>query len=138
MKIYIAGRYGRREELAGYRDQIEAMGLGHTVTSSWLNGEHESMDGDWRLHPYEARNWAANDLADIDEADVLLAITGDVGEAGTGGGRHVEWGYAVAKGKALVFVGPIESIFYLQAHYRYETWDQAFNDLMSNHRQWDR
>ena len=37
MKIYLAARYSRREELCGYRSELEA--IGHTVTSRWLNGK---------------------------------------------------------------------------------------------------
>lgn len=39
MKIYLAARYGRREELAGYRKELEAEG--HIVTSRWLRGNHD-------------------------------------------------------------------------------------------------
>jgi len=39
MKIYLAARYSRREELAAYRTELEA--LGHTVQARWLNGEHQ-------------------------------------------------------------------------------------------------
>jgi hypothetical protein len=31
MKIYLAGQYGRREELRGYAERLKAMG--HAVTS---------------------------------------------------------------------------------------------------------
>ena len=39
MKIYLAAKYSRMEELREYRNQLIA--LGHTVTSRWLDGNHE-------------------------------------------------------------------------------------------------
>jgi len=42
MKIYLASRYSRREELCGYRTQLESMGV--EVTSRWLNGAHQISD----------------------------------------------------------------------------------------------
>lgn len=39
MKIYLAARYSRREELCGYRSELEARG--HRVQARWLNGEHQ-------------------------------------------------------------------------------------------------
>ncbi len=37
MKIYLAARYSRRLELLTYREQL--VGMGHEVTSSWLDTE---------------------------------------------------------------------------------------------------
>lgn len=37
MRIYLAARYSRREELLGYRADLEA--AGHIVTSRWLAGD---------------------------------------------------------------------------------------------------
>lgn len=39
MNFYLAARYSRREELCGYRSQLE--NDGHTVTGRWLNGSHQ-------------------------------------------------------------------------------------------------
>ena len=41
-KIYLASRYGRRDELCTYRAQLQA--LGFTVTSRWLDGNHHMPD----------------------------------------------------------------------------------------------
>lgn len=42
MRIYLAGRYSRRLELCGYREQIIA--LGHSVHAQWLDGDHQISD----------------------------------------------------------------------------------------------
>lgn len=39
MRIYLASRYSRREELCGYRSQLQA--IGYDVQARWLNGEHQ-------------------------------------------------------------------------------------------------
>ena len=39
MKIYLAARYSRREELVAYRKQLQD--IGHDVQARWLNGEHQ-------------------------------------------------------------------------------------------------
>ena len=39
MRIYLASRYSRREELCRYRSELEDQG--HTVQARWLNGEHQ-------------------------------------------------------------------------------------------------
>lgn len=122
MKIYLASRYSRREELCGYRDQLEA--IGQTVTSRWLTGNHDNAKRpDGTYEPGAARLAAAEDLADIDAAEIVISFTESAPENRTAG-RHVEFGYALARGKVMVIVGPPESVF----HYRpgllfFETWD---------------
>lgn len=51
-----------------------------------------------------------HDIEDIDAALTLVSFT----EAGGGGkgGRHTEYGYAIAQNKRLVIIGPREHIFH--------------------------
>ena len=42
MRIYLAARYSRREELCQYREQLRAMG--HDVQARWLDGKHQISD----------------------------------------------------------------------------------------------
>lgn len=128
MKVYLAARYSRREELVTYRDDLNQ--LGKTIpgmylkaTSRWLNGSHQAEEigpnGQRSIprngHTYGlARRFATEDLEDIDAADVVVCFTEEhIPGANTGrGGRHVEFGYALAKGKRIIIVGPIENVFY--------------------------
>jgi nucleoside 2-deoxyribosyltransferase len=123
MKIYLAARYSRREELCGYRERLEQ--LGHTVTSRWLKGNHQiSNEGiplnelglpfrgpDDQAAEMRAR-FAAEDLADVRTADMLVAFTEEPRSIKTRGGRHVEFGYALALGILVVIVGPEETVFH--------------------------
>jgi hypothetical protein len=41
-RVYLAARYSRREELCRYADDLRA--IGHTITSRWLDGNHQVDD----------------------------------------------------------------------------------------------
>ena len=90
--FYIAARYGRWQEMQGYREQLEA--LGHTVTSRWINGTHSLRDDDPTLE-FRAQ-MAMEDLDDLENADALICFTEPPGNIHGRGGRHVEFGYALA------------------------------------------
>lgn len=120
--IYLAARYGRREEMARYADELEA--LGHDVTSRWVRGSHESPD----VTSWECEQWAKEDTKDITRADILVAFTeGPNYVLGVGrGGRHVEYGAALALGKRIVVVGPRENVFHhLPQVRRFPDWPAA-------------
>ena len=93
MKIYIAAPYPLRDKAQGIKRQLEF--CGHTITSRWLTEDQTGMSD---------RN-ARGDLEDIAAADLLLALhPEDWHDRGTGG-RHVEFGYALALGKQIVLLG---------------------------------
>jgi len=124
MNVYFCGRWGRREELRRYADQAATAGL--VVVSRWLT----STDDDAIRDPGYLTRYARADLADLDVADVLVCFT-EAGEAAGGrrGGRHVEYGYALALGRRLVVVGPAENCFHALADARFEDWPRALEFL---------
>lgn len=114
MRIYLSARYERRLELCGYREQIEQRG--HTVTSRWLNGapvgiealiESDDEDGLW----YRVMA-AQDDMEDIESSDLLIAFSEPPESDASRGGRHVEFGFALALNVPLWVVGPPENIFH--------------------------
>lgn len=114
MRIYLSARYERRLELCGYREQIEHRG--HTVTSRWLKGapagiesliESHDEDGAW----YRIAS-AQEDMADIESSDLLIAFSEPPESDASRGGRHVEFGFALALNVPLWVVGPPENIFH--------------------------
>lgn len=127
MKIYLAARYSRREELCAYRTQLEV--LGHTVTSRWLNGKHQIdssgkpigdagealvEDHDESTHVKAAalrESFAREDLQDVLAADLLIAFTEVPRSGHSRGGRHVEFGIALGRQTPICIVGPRENIF---------------------------
>jgi len=117
MKLYLAARYTRRLEIAGYAEALKA--LGHAITSRWLAGNDEL--------PVPAQ--VRMDLEDIDKADALMIFADQLRPySHHSGGRHVEFGYALAKEKRLILVGHPENIF--QAACAFEQY-RTFEELLA-------
>lgn len=126
MKIYLAARYGRRHELCAYRADLEQ--LGHTITSTWLNGEDEAFDT--AMPPEMAPRWAQRDLEDVFSARCLIAFTEAPNSGQARGGRHVEFGVALALDHRLMVVGPRENIFYMLPHIQqFDTFEACWDAL---------
>jgi nucleoside 2-deoxyribosyltransferase len=119
VRIYLAAPYAARDHL---RRLIH--GLSMSFTSEWLLAEHAIHDGVVDAapgHPDEyVRMQAEGDLADIVCSDALILFSSHFAQAQwglrpdqtTSGGRHIETGYALAKGKPVVVVGQPENIFH--------------------------
>ena len=105
MRIYLASSYRRRVELQGYADDLRA--CGHTVTSRWLDGSHDSCD-DATPSDEQRASWAREDLDDIRGSDALVLYTDD--DSGRGG-CMVELGYALGYGLLVFVVGPRANVF---------------------------
>lgn len=118
MRIYIAGRYSRRDEFRQVRDKLTKRG--YTVTSRWLD-ENEPLQSQMGEH---TTAWYQDtqevDLQDVDLANAVLFFSEDPLVGIPRGGRHVEFGYALGKYKDIFVIGPKENVFhynYLVKHY---------------------
>lgn len=104
MRVYIAARYDRRFEMLGVAASL--IRAGHDVTSRWIEG---GRGGDSDLVA------ALGDVGDLAHADCLVTFTEqperNVAWAARGG-RHVEFGIALACGKRLCVLGPRENVFH--------------------------
>lgn len=110
MKIYLAARYSRRDQLRSVADELRR--LGHTITSRWLETEWVNRPSDSCAAPPEYREtYATVDMEDVRAADCVISFTEAPGD-GSRGGRHVEFGLAVAWGKRLIVVGHRENLFH--------------------------
>ena len=112
MKIYLAARYSRGPEMQRYADDLNK--LGHEVTSRWITGSH-ALDS--QLSPIEQAEeqdrMAWEDFADLDKADCVISFTEPPREPSSSrGGRHVEFGIALARSKRLIVVGHRENVFH--------------------------
>ncbi len=131
MNIYLAARYGRREELCGYRRDLRLMG--HEVPARWLDGKHQAKDDGDTLPggPSLARNFAEDDLADLLSCHCLIAFPEAPRSSSSRGGRHVEFGMALGLKLAgrpmrILVVGPRENVFHcLPEVEHYATWSEA-------------
>ncbi len=112
MKIYLAGRFSQRHTLNELGNFLQ--GLGHTITSRWtLPGEdHITPAGlSKQAADEDRRRFAMEDLEDIDNCDWMISLM-DKPRGNGRGGRHVEFGYALAKGKKLAIIGMRETVFH--------------------------
>lgn len=101
MRIYLAARYARREEMEGYANLLKEDG--HEVTARWVyGGETGLSDEDIALLDYD----------DVEAANLVVGFTDAFGSSQTGGARHFELGLAAAMGHALYIVGPREIVFH--------------------------
>lgn len=110
MKIYLASRYSRRDQMRELAAELTRMG--HEITSRWLETEWVNRPGDGAAAPPEYREkYAAIDMEDVRAADCVVNFTEAPGD-GSRGGRHVELGLAVAWGKRIIVVGHRENLFH--------------------------
>jgi hypothetical protein len=155
MKIYLAARYSRREELCGYREQLQA--LGHDVQARWLNGGHqlsdtgipigengealvegdgdESTNAQAGLRSAELRTkFAIDDWEDVNAAECVISFTEPPRSKANRGGRHVEYGIALANKARVIVVGYRENIFHWLPVVEFcPTWDDALALCFNNH-----
>ena len=131
MKIYLAARYSRLKELNLYAADLRD--LGHTVDCRWLLGAHQAHDGALEIDaiqgdtPLIARLFAEDDVSDLKAADMIVSFTEAPRSNNSRGGRHVEFGMALALGKKMVVVGPRENVFHtLPAVRQFPDWPAAW------------
>ena len=110
MKVYLAARYSRRDELREYKTALEAIGV--EITSRWLN-ETEPLDSQMVEHSEAFYvETATIDFQDVDAADALVFFSENPLVGWPRGGRHVEYGYAFKGNKPIYVVGPKENVFH--------------------------
>lgn len=137
MNVYLAARYRRRDEIAAYAEELD--GLGYTVSASWLSTT-DAQERAAQRSPWVAGEHARNDLEEVGKAGVFILFSDPPGEAHTGGGRHVELGYAICvqsyqrrlrqKPLRVIVVGPRQTIFHsLEVIEQYDTWPEALAQL---------
>jgi nucleoside 2-deoxyribosyltransferase len=122
MRAYLAAPYAARAQVRRFAEELEA--IGYQVTSTWLTEETEIKPGTvgaaTELSDQDVSLHADTDFADIRRSDVLVLITESValleGGNATSGGRHVETGFALALGKAVLVVGQAENVFHRSRH----------------------
>jgi nucleoside 2-deoxyribosyltransferase len=129
IKVYIVSRYGLKEKMREQAKILRSHGM--IITSTWIDEPHDSQcklsDVPEGMLPVYARN----DIRDLKEADCVIFSSEEPTFLGVRGGRHVEFGYALALGKRIICVGPKENIF----HYLYEvehvsSWSQVLGYLL--------
>lgn len=111
-KVYLAARYSRHKELQRYAKQLEK--LGYKVTSRWIWGDHQIDDEGLSLQAKESERirFAKEDWEDLINADICISFTEEPRSTNSRGGRHVEYGIALALNKRCIIVGWRENVFH--------------------------
>lgn len=139
MRIYLAARYSRRAELCRYRLELQQMG--HWVEARWLDGNHQLddsgkpigntgenlvEDGDSRRAAELRAKFARDDFEDVTRAELVVNFTEPPRSSANRGGRHVEFGIALALGIRVIVVGYRENIFHWVPEVEfYQSWEEA-------------
>lgn len=117
--VYLAGRYSMWSVMRSIRDQLADMGI--ATSSRWIDhfagaaaiGNNAPLPKSFEpqhlnRYPEQCSPFGVADLEDIDRADMLVAVS----TMGGKGGRHVELGYAIGKGKQVAIIGTRENVFH--------------------------
>jgi len=112
---YIAARFGRGEEALALAKQLEEMG--YTITSTWyLPGQPTQVNSPTAEEEVEwNRRIAHKDASEIMNADTFITLSEDMNNLPQGaarGGRHAEFGIAIAQNARVALIGPREHIFH--------------------------
>lgn len=157
LTFYLAARYSRREELCGYRADLEARG--HQAPARWLLGEHQvhgveaarAVERDGPVPADQAVSFAKDDVEDLLASDVVVSFTEPPRSNASRGGRHVEFGIALGLRMAagptaeqvrrLFVVGPLENVFHAMPEVDgyFDTWPEflAHLDAQPDVHGWD-
>lgn len=132
MRIYVAGPYQYKNMII--ERAVELRDAGIEVTSRWLEEPHSPTTQCGDLADETFRKYANYDLEDIDRAGtfLLFAVAADATPIPRAG-RHVEFGYALARAKRIVVVGDVkENIFhYLPQVRHFATFEEALAHLLN-------
>ena len=123
MNIYLAAGYDQQERMRSYRKILEGGRRGIVITSRWIDVKESNPMQEHEIASDEdaAVSYCRMDLDDIDRADVFLMFTDS---PSTSGGRHTELGYALAREKVVMIIGPRENIFQArQGTVHFATWE---------------
>lgn len=112
MNIYIAARFSRRPEANELANRLQK--LGHRITSRWVKPEcgHVLPTGlSQQASNSERERFAQEDISDVLNCDAMVSLMEQPRSDGRGG-RHVEFGMALALDKKLIIIGPRETVFH--------------------------
>jgi hypothetical protein len=110
--IYIAARFSRRPEANRLARILVA--AGHTITSRWVKPDcdHVLPTGlSAQAADAERARFAREDWEDVCACNWMISLMEEP-RSNSRGGRHVEFGMALAMGCALTIIGPRETVFH--------------------------
>lgn len=137
-KVYLAARVSRRPDLQRWIANLEECDI--EIVSRWaLKGSDHTApsEGSPLAPPLDRERYALEDLEDIHACDAVISLMEEPRTA-TRGGRHVEFGYAMALDKQLWIVGPKETVFHELPNVRhYSSWGECLAELIVAVARWE-
>jgi hypothetical protein len=127
IKIYLASRYSRREEMEGYARLLQ--NLGFEIASQWVWGDRSILG-----NPKDAKQFAVMDWTDVLRSDLVINFAEAKEVDYPRGSRHTEFGMAYQAGKVCYVVGrwgtELENIFHnLEGVIIFENWESTYAHL---------
>jgi len=127
IKIYLASRYSRREEMEVHARDLQD--LGFEIASKWVWGAQDIL-----ANPQEAKQMATQDRADVLRSDLVINFAEAKEVDYPRGSRHTEFGMAYQAGKVCYVVGrwgtELENIFHnLEGVVIFENWETIYAHL---------
>ena len=110
MKLYLAGQYRQKDELAAVAEQLRA--AGHTIIARWLDEPHAPTTTLDQVDEDQLCEYAIQDLEDIEACEIFVFFSVAPDVPTVRGGRHVEFGFALGSNKHVIVVGEKENIFH--------------------------
>jgi hypothetical protein len=109
VRFYIAADSHLWEEVKKLRDEL-VLNLNLACTARWIDVELEAF---YPITEAELETAAMGNFNDIDRAHFLIVYNPVSRHKSGTGGRHVELGYALARYKAVFYVGEkLENVFH--------------------------
>lgn len=130
-KIYLASRVSKRPVLYEWGDELERAGF--EIVSRWSKRGNDHILAPGQKSEQAPRSerirFAEEDIEDLMKADIVISLA-ETPRNDSRGGRHVEFGYALALGKEMYVVGEAETVFHeLPAVMRFDTWSECFESI---------
>jgi hypothetical protein len=127
IKIYLASRYSRREEMEVHARDLQD--LGFEIASQWVWGTQDILG-----NPTNAKQFATQDRADVLRSDLVINFAEAKEVDYPRGSRHTEFGMAYQAGKVCYVVGrwgtELENIFHnLEGVVIFENWESTYAHL---------
>ncbi len=108
-KIYVSATFARMMEARQIAERLIAEG--HEITSTWVYQVLPNQNNP--VQPGKAKEYGDRDLEETLKSTLLIQLTGDPKDiVPTGGGRHIEFGIALAKQIPIIIIGPRENVFH--------------------------
>lgn len=103
MKVYLSASMGRGKEAGEFAQVLRRYDV--VVVSTWHDGPIQDPNAE------TSAQLARQDLDELTSASVMIAFAGTPDVGYQTGGRHVEFGVALALGLRIILVGPPENVF---------------------------